>query len=904
MDHLTATDPVCGMEVQPEKDAAVFDYQGITYYFCSPVCKTKFEQHPEHYLGMTETRETSRQEPVSREEAKEVTDPVCGMSVDPQKSAGVSEFNGKTYHFCSPHCKKKFEENPKAYARVEANKFPFAGEACGTETKSVDEICPTGFADKVDAGAIVGKVEYFCPMCEGVVSDKPGTCPKCGMTLEKREAFPEPSVKIEYYCPMHPEVVQDEPGDCPKCGMAIEPRYVELDAEAKPDQELIKLSRETFFSLALAVPVAILAILDFIPAFYQSQSFLTKTGIYWIQFLLTTPIILYPARRFYRGMWSALKRRSTNMFTLIAIGITAAYVYSLFALFAPGLFPDYFRKEGVVEVFFDTAAVISALILLGQFLEAKARSFTSGAIRKLIGLQAKTACVVRDGKEIEIPVSQVQLNDVVVVKPGEKIPVDGEVIEGVSSVDESMLTGESLPVEKEVGDTVFGATINKTGYFKFRATKVGRDTVLAQIVKMVQEAQASRAPIQRLVDIVTSYFVPTVVVIAIISFVIWNIFGPQPAFVFGLITFVSVLIIACPCALGLATPMAIMVGTGKGAEAGILIKNAEALEKLVQAQFFVLDKTGTLTKGKPEVVSVIPLNGFSEEEVVRVSASVEKGSEHPLGEAVVEYAEKVGVAVTDVNNFDSITGKGVRAEVDGKKVFLGNERLLSEAGISANDISEVGAQYIVPLQEKGQTPVFLAIDGRIAGILSIADTLKDTTQEAINTLHTMGRKVIMLTGDNERTARAIAKQVGIDEVLADVLPQDKANKIKELQAQGRVVAMVGDGINDAPALAQSHIGIAMGTGTDVAMESAGITLMRGDLRSIPQAIRLSRLTMRKIKQNLFWAFIYNSLGIPVAAGVLFPFTGWLLSPIVASAAMATSSLSVVVNSSLLRRARL
>ncbi len=538
-------------------------------------------------------------------------DPVCKMEVSPETSAGKSEYKGESYYFCSPYCKKKFDENPENYVHHSHKAiFPLAGEACGTESASSDETCVTAVLEKVDTTSAAGKVEYFCPMCEGVVSDEPGTCPKCGMALEKREIFSDISVKVEYFCPMHLEVVQNEPGNCPKCGMALEKRFIELEIEEKPDPELVKLGRETYFSLILAFPVVLLTIADYLPWAREAFPWLSKNINYWLQFIFTTPIILYPARRFYRGMWSALKRRTSNMFTLIAIGITAAYVYSLVALFFPSLFPESFHKEGVVEVFFDTTAVISALILLSQFLEAKARSFTSGAIKKLIGLQAKTARVIRNGEEEEILVSQVVVGDIIVVRPGEKIPVDGEVVEGTSAVDESMLTGESIPVEKAPGNIVFGATIIKTGSFKFKATKVGRDTVLAQIVKMVQEAQASRAPIQRLVDIVTSYFVPAVVVIAIITFVIWNIFGPEPAFVYGLITFVSVLIIACPCALGLATPLAIMVGTGKGAEAGILIKNAEALEKLVQAQYFVLDKTGTLTKGKPEVFNVIPLNFF------------------------------------------------------------------------------------------------------------------------------------------------------------------------------------------------------------------------------------------------------------------------------------------------------
>jgi Cu+-exporting ATPase len=611
-------------------------------------------------------------------------------------------------------------------------------------------------------------------------------------------------------------------------------------------------------------------------------------------FILTTPVQFWAGWQFYRGFWSALKHRTSDMNTLIAVGTSAAYVYSTVVTFFPGVFRAYGLKLGV---YYDTAAMIITLILLGKLLEAIAKGHTSEAIKRLMGLRVKTARIIREGVELDIPVEEVRQGDWVVVRPGEKIPVDGIVREGNSAVDESMLTGESIPVEKSPGERVMGATINKTGSFKFEATKVGKETVLAQIIKLVEEAQGSKAPIQRLADRVASVFVPTVILIALVTFAVWLIFGPSPAFTFALLNFVAVLIIACPCAMGLATPTAIMVGTGRGAENGILIKSGESLETVHRVKTIIFDKTGTLTQGKPEVTDVAASDGFKEEQVLSWAASVEKGSEHPLGEAIVHAAKEKGMQLSAVEAFEAIPGQGVKARIDGQQLLLGNLRLMEENGVQVGGLRDRAER----LAGEGKTPMIVALDGRAAGVVAVADTLKPNTLEAVESLHRMGLEVIMITGDNERTAKAVASQVGIDRVLAEVLPWDKSQQVKKLQEEGKVVAMVGDGINDAPALAQADVGIAIGTGTDVAMESSDITLITGDLRAVIAAIQLSRRTIRTIKQNLFWAFIYNILGIPIAAGILYPFWGILLNPMIASAAMAMSSVSVVSNSLRLKR---
>ena len=662
--------------------------------------------------------------------------------------------------------------------------------------------------------------------------------------------------------------------------------------KAAREREVRTLKRRLAVGVSLTVPI----FLGSFPEWFPWIPTLLQN--FWLLLALSTPVQFWVGAQFYRGFWAALRHKTSDMNTLIAVGTSAAYLYSLAMTAAPG----FFLARGIKPVvYFDTAAVIITLILLGRLLEAIAKVRTSEAIKRLMGLRPKTARVVRDGEERDIPVEDVRIGDLVIVRPGEKAPVDGVVREGASAVDESMLTGESIPVEKRPGDRVIGATLNKTGTFKFEATKVGKDTVLAQIIRLVEEAQGSKAPIQRMADYVASIFVPTVLGIAVLTFVIWWVLGPPPAFLFALLNFVAVLIIACPCALGLATPTAIMVGTGKGAEHGILIRSGESLETAHKIRTVVFDKTGTLTKGEPEVTDVVPRNteNVKRNELLRLAASLERGSEHPLGEAIVARARAEGLALRAVEGFEAVPGHGVRGTVDGRTVLLGNARFMRDADIV---IGELEAEAL-RLAEEGKTPVFVAVDGRLSGLIAVADTLKPGVAEAIRALHGLGIEVVMITGDNRRTAAAIAGQAGIDRVLAEVLPEQKASEVKKLQAEGTVVAMVGDGINDAPALAQADVGIAIGTGTDVAMEASDITLIRGDIAGVVTAIQLSRRTLRTIKQNLFWAFIYNVLGIPIAAGILYPFTGMLMDPMVASAAMAASSVSVVSNSLRLRRFR-
>ncbi|MCL4534655.1 MAG: heavy metal translocating P-type ATPase [Bacteroidetes bacterium] len=650
---------------------------------------------------------------------------------------------------------------------------------------------------------------------------------------------------------------------------------------------LARARNKTIFALALGVII----FLGSFPEWPWAPSFLNNRYLLWA---LATPVQFWAGWRFYKGAWANARHLSTNMDTLIAVGTSAAYFYSVAAI----LFPGFFTTAGrTPETYFDTAAVITGLILLGKFLEARAKGQTSEAIKKLMGMQAKTARVIRDGQEIDVPIETVQIGDVILVRPGEKVPVDGTVLEGRSALDESMITGESIPVEKGAGDEVIGATINRTGSFKFRATKVGKDTVLAQIIKLVEQAQGSKAPIQRLADVISSYFVPAVIVTATVTFVVWYIFGPTPAFTYALLNFVAVIIIACPCALGLATPTAIMVGTGKGAESGVLIRSGGALETAHKIRAIILDKTGTLTQGKPVVTDLVPANGTLPDQLLSLAAAAERGSEHPLGEAIVAAAKEKDLELPDPGEFQAIPGHGIEASVNGRLVVLGNQKLMVDRGYNLNGMGEKAAL----LSDQGKTSMFVALDGELAGIVAVADTVKAGSKEAVAELHRMGIEVAMLTGDNRRTANAIAKQLGIDRVLAEVLPEGKAEEVKKLQAEGKVVAMVGDGINDAPALAQANVGIAIGTGTDVAMEAADITLMSGDVRGVVTAIRLSKQTMRTIKQNLFWAFLYNVALIPLAAGVWYPFFGILLNPIFAGVAMATSSVSVVSNSLRLRR---
>ena len=797
-------------------------------------------------------------------------DPVCGMTVDPATSQHKFEHAGEAYYFCCAGCRTKFAADPDGYLEG---------------TAKPPQTAPEG-------------VPYTCPMHPEVVTDGPADCPDCGMALEPMTVR-LPATRTQYTCPMHPEIVEDEPGECPVCGMALEPTTVSV--EEPPNPELVDMSRRFWVSLVLSVPLVLVAMSDLVPG-QPLQKVVPHTILNWIQFVLATPVVLWGGWPFFVRGWKSIATMKLNMFTLIAIGVSVAYVYSLVATLVPGIFPAAFRSaEGGVAIYFEAAAVITALVLLGQILELRARGQTSAALRALLDLAPKLAHVVRDdGTDEDIPLERVGHGDRLRVRPGEKVPVDGVVLEGSSAVDESMMTGESLPVEKTAGDAVTGATVNGTGSFVMRAERVGAETLLHQIVQMVAEAQRSRAPIQRLADVVAGYFVPAVVAVSVITFIAWSLVGPAPAMAYALVNAVAVLIIACPCALGLATPMSIMVGTGRGATAGVLIRNAEALEVLEKIDTLVVDKTGTLTEGKPKLVFVTTAEGMAEDELLRLAASLERGSEHPLAAAVVAGAGDRGLALSETTDFQSQTGKGVAGTVDGRAVALGNARLMDELGAATGAFSARAEE----LRGEGQTVVFVAVDGIAAGLIGVADPIKVTTPEALRLLHDDGVRMVMLTGDHRVTAQAVARRLGIDDVAAEVLPDQKGSVVKRLQEAGRMVAMAGDGINDAPALAQAHVGIAMGTGTDVAMESAGVTLVKGDLRGIARARRLSRGVMRNIRQNLFWAFAYNALGVPIAAGVLYPFFGILLSPIIAAAAMSLSSVSVISNALRLRRIKL
>ncbi len=759
---------------------------------------------------------------------------------------------------------------------------------------SGEHCCNNGENEGEDEGAV-----HTCPMHPEVRQTGPGDCPDCGMALEPLvEAGP--ATQIEYTCPMHPKVVQSQPGDCPICGMALEPRTVVVDEAANP--ELIDMTRRFWTSLVLSLPAFVLAMGEMIPGQPLGRLLNAHTAT-WIQLVLATPVVVWAGWPFFVRGWNSLLRLSPNMFTLIAGGVGAAYGYSLVATLAPRIFPASFRgPQGEVAVYFEAAAVITTLVLMGQVLELRARSRTSSAIKALLGLTPSTAILVHgEGEEDEeVLLELVSPGNLLRVRPGERVPVDGVLVTGRSTVDESMVTGEPVPIEKESGSGVTGGTINGTGGFVMRAEHVGADTLLSQIVRMVNEAQRTRAPIQRLADVVAAYFVPAVVFASIITFVVWSWIGPEPSMTYALVNAVAVLIIACPCALGLATPMSIMVGTGRGALAGVLIKNAEALEIMEKVDTLVVDKTGTLTEGRPKLVSVEAVGAWSTDELLRVAASLERGSEHPLAEAVIAGARERAIAPEEVESFVSVTGKGVEGRLDGHAVCLGNKAFLLDRHV------EVGALPLqaATLQREGQTVMFVAVDGKAAGLLGVSDPVKESTPEAIRLLHQAGIRIVMLTGDNRVSAEAVADALDIDDVHADVLPAQKGEVVRRLQSEGHTVAMAGDGINDAPALAQAHVGVAMGTGTDVAMESAGITLVKGDLRGIVRARRLSQATMRNIRQNLFFAFVYNCLGVPIAAGVLYPVAGLLLSPMIASAAMTFSSLSVIVNSLRLRKLEL
>lgn len=744
-----------------------------------------------------------------------------------------------------------------------------------------------------------GKMFYFCSShCrdrflrnnDGRDSLAPGAGPRPEAPAREGHA-------VLYTCPMHPEVKQNRPGDCPRCGMALEPADT---AAEEDDTELRDMTLRFRIALALTVPVFAIAMGRMMPGLNIGR-LIPQTALNWVELLLATPVVLWAGFPFFKRAWRSLLARSLNMFTLIGVGVGAAYAYSVAAALAPGAFPDSFRHHGEVALYFEAAAVIVTLVLLGQVLELRARKRTGGAIRELMGLAPKTARALRNGEEREIPVEDVRPGDVLRVRPGEKIPVDGEITEGRSTVDESMITGEPLPVDKAAGDSVTGATINQTGAFLMRATKVGADTVLSQIVRMVGEAQRSRAPIQKTADRVASIFVPTVIAVAVAAFVVWAWIGPEPRLAYALVTAVTVLIIACPCALGLATPMSIMAGVGRGAREGILIRNAEALEMMERVDTIIVDKTGTLTRGKPEVTDIRSAGAIGESEMLRLAAAVEQNSEHPLAAAVVRAANERGLTLPRADGFQAAAGGGVSAIVEGRSVKVGKPEFAGEGG---NEDASALRNRATELQEQGRTVMFVGIDGKAEGILAVSDPVKETSAEAVAALHGLGLRVCMVTGDNERTARHVAKSLGIDDVQARVAPRDKSERVKALQSEGRIVGMAGDGINDAPALAAANIGIAMGSGTDVAMESAGVTLVKGDLMGIVKAFKLSRMVMRNIRQNLFFAFVYNSLGIPIAAGILYPFFGLFLSPMIAAAAMSFSSVSVVANALRLRNARL
>ena len=814
-----------------------------------------------------------------------VIDPVCGMTVDPNAGKPHADYQGQTYYFCCNGCKTKFLADPQKYLAPRTPKPAAAG--------AIDPVCgmtvdPHTAQHRADYR---GHTYYFCAAgCRTKFLADPQKY------LGKREA--EPVIEgATYTCPMHPEIRQIGPGACPICGMALEPEIA--TAAAGPNPELADMTRRFWIGLALTVPVFVL---EMGGHFAGPHNWVDPTLSNYIQFAFATPVVLWAGWPFFVRGAQSLVTRNLNMFTLIGMGTGVAYVYSVVASFAPGIFPDAFRGHGgAPAVYFEAASMITVLVLLGQVLELRAREATSGAIRALLDLAPKTARRVKDdGSDEEVSLDLIQVGDRLRVKPGDKVPVDGVILEGHSALDESMVTGESMPVSKDKDARVIGGTINRSGSFVMRADKIGRDTLLAQIVQMVASAQRSRAPIQRLADQVAGWFVPAVIAVALIAFAAWATFGPEPRFAFGMVAAVSVLIIACPCALGLATPMSIMVGVGRGAQLGVLIKNAEALERLEKIDTLVVDKTGTLTEGKPKVVAVVALPDFDEAQVLRFAASVERGSEHPLAAAIVQAAATRDIALTAARGFSASTGKGVVGMVGGKRVALGSAKFLAELNIDTAALAGEAER----LRGDGATAIFLALNGKPAGLIAIADPIKASTPAALKALTADGVRVVMLTGDNRTTALAVARRLGISEVEADVLPDQKSAVVEKLAREGRAVAMAGDGVNDAPALAAAQVGIAMGTGTDVAIESAGVTLLKGDLTGIVKARALSKAVMHNIRQNLFFAFIYNSAGVPIAAGVLYPVFGLLLSPIIAAAAMALSSVSVVGNALRLRRAAL
>ncbi|HYM89998.1 MAG TPA: heavy metal translocating P-type ATPase [Nitrospiraceae bacterium] len=845
-----AIDPICGMTIDPAMAAGSHDHRGQRYYFCGLSCLERFKADPE---GALQPRPVSSAKPTTRrplpmmQPAPTVTetaaiDPVCGMAVQPATAAGSYEYQGKTYYFCATSCLTKFRIDPIHYLTPSAQRIP--------------RVMPV---------------------------------PSGGM--------------VEYICPMDPEVLETKPGACRICGMALEPKVVILGDERNPEFE--DMTRRFWICLGPSLLVMLLAMADMVPGLSLPQAF-TGSMRNWVQWLLATPVVLWGGWPFFQRGWTSVVNRAPNMFTLIAMGTGAAYGYSTVVTVAPTLLPSSFRlHDGSIAVYFEAAAIITVLVLLGQVLELKARSQTSSAIRALLRLAPKTAKLIKpDGQEEDVPLEHIQVGHRLRVRPGERVPVDGLVQEGVTSVDESMITGESIPVEKTIGVRVTGGTINGTGGIVIVAERVGRDTMLARIVQMVSEAQRSRAPIQRLADVTAAYFVPLVVAAALITAVAWAIWGPEPKLAYALVNAVAVLIIACPCALGLATPMSIMVGTGRGATVGVLVKKAEALEVFGKVNTLVVDKTGTLTEGKPKLLSVLVVPPWSDVDLLRLAASLERSSEHPLAAAVVAGAEGRGIAGIPAEQFRSVTGKGVAGTVAGRRVAIGTSAFLrNDIGVSGQSLTQLDDETSA-LRREGQTLLFVAIDEQAAGVLGVADPIKASTRDAVQELKAAGIRVVMVTGDHRDTAEAVARQLGIGEVMAEVLPDQKGQIIARLKSQGRVVAMAGDGINDAPALALADVGIAMGTGADTAIESAGITLVKGDLRGLLRARRLSQATMRNIRQNLLFAFLYNVIGVPIAAGVLYPVWGILLSPMIASAAMTFSSVSVISNALRLRHVEL
>jgi Cu+-exporting ATPase len=845
-----AIDPICGMTVDPATAAGSHDHRGQRYYFCGLSCLERFKADPERALQpqlVSSAKPTTKRPLPMMQSAQAVTgaaaiDPVCGMTVQPATAAGSYEYQGKTYYFCATSCLTKFRTDPIHYLTPPEQRIP--------------RVMP------VPSGGVV-----------------------------------------EYICPMDPEVLETRPGACRICGMALEPKVVSLEDEQNP--ELEDMTRRFWICLGPSLLVMLLAMADMMPGLSLPQAFTGSTKN-WVQWLLATPVVLWGGWPFFQRGWASVVNRAPNMFTLIAMGTGAAYGYSTVATAAPTLLPSSFRlHDGSIAVYFEAAAIITVLVLLGQVLELKARSQTSSAIRALLRLAPKTARMIKpDGQEEDVPLEHIQVGHRLRVRPGERVPVDGMVQEGTTAVDESMITGESIPVEKKIGERVTGGTINGTGGIVMVAERVGRDTMLARIVQMVSEAQRSRAPIQRLADVTAAYFVPLVVAAALITAVAWAIWGPEPKLAYALVNAVAVLIIACPCALGLATPMSIMVGTGRGATVGVLVKKAEALEVFGKVNTLVIDKTGTLTEGKPKLLSVLVVPPWSDVDLLRLVASLERSSEHPLAAAVVAGAERRGIACAPIEQFRSVTGKGVTGTVTGRRVAIGTAAFLrNDVGVSGQSLTQWDDEA-ASLRREGQTILFVAIDEQAAGVLGVADPIKASTRDAVQELKTEGIRVVMVTGDHRDTAEAVARHLGIEEVMAEVLPDQKGQIIARLKSQGRVVAMAGDGINDAPALALADVGIAMGTGADTAIESAGITLVKGDLRGLLRARRLSQATMRNIRQNLLFAFLYNVIGVPIAAGLLYPVWGILLSPMIASAAMTFSSVSVISNALRLRHVEL